>query len=56
MTYPEKLIESLIRHAKVVADGFDNPTARTRDNVRLLKKDLKKICELKTNDNDKSGK
>lgn len=54
MTYPEKLIESLIRHAKVVADGFDNPKARTRDNVRLLKKDLGKIYKL--NKNEKSGK
>lgn len=46
MIFTRKLIESLLRHAKVVAEGFDSPTAKVKDNVRLLKKDIDKIEQL----------
>lgn len=50
MRFTQKSIEDLLRHSKVVADGFENPTAKVMDNVRLLKKDIEKIEQLKTND------
>lgn len=40
MEIPDYRIENLLRHIKTVVEGYDNPTTKVVDNVRLLKQDL----------------
>lgn len=53
MDISKYLLKSLIRHSSKVVSGFDNPDHVTRENARLLKKDIEKLQRLINKANSK---
>lgn len=55
MEVSQSILNSVIRHSSKVVSGFDNPDHVTRENVRLLKKDIEKLQRL-INKNHSKGR
>lgn len=53
MEVSQSILKSFIRHSSKVVSGFDNPDHVTRENARLLKKDIEKLQRLINKANSK---
>lgn len=53
MEVSQSILNAIIRHASKVVSGFDNPDHVTKENARLLKKDIEKLQRLINKNNSK---